>query len=70
MDKPENDPFRNLELSEAINLRWTLRDIRSKRWTLTPIDRAHIEKLREMGLVEMREDGVPMLTNAGLEVIA
>lgn len=70
MDKPESDPFRNLELREAIDLRWTLRDIRSKRWKLTPINPAHIEKLREMGLVEMREDGVPMLTNAGLEVIA
>jgi DNA-binding transcriptional ArsR family regulator len=64
MDKPKDDRFRNLELSDAINLRWTLRDIRSKRWNLTPINPVHIEKLREMGLVEMREDGFPMLTNA------
>ena len=70
MNKPQEDPFRHLELSEAIDLRWTLRDIRSQRWKLAPINPAHIEKLREMGLVEMREDGVLMLTNAGLEVIA
>lgn len=66
--QPENDPLRYLELGEAIDLRWTLRDIRSKRWQLAPINPAHIQKLREMGLVDIRE-GFPVLANAGLDLI-
>jgi hypothetical protein len=36
------DPFSDLELQQAINLRWTLRDIRAKRWKLLPIDETHL----------------------------
>ena len=64
----ESDPFRDLELQEAIDLRWTLRDIRAKRWKLSPIDAAHLEKLKSMGLVEIRNDD-PVLTNAGIDAI-
>ena len=62
------NPFSDLDLQQAINLRWTLRDIKAKRWKLTPIDPSHLEKLIAMGLVEMRNDD-PVLTNAGLDAI-
>ena len=48
------DPLR------AIDLIWTLRDIKAKR-TLLPPD---LRKLLELGLVEMRDD-VPAITNEG-----
>ena len=66
--KETDDPLANLDLQQAIDLRWTLRDIRAKRWKLSPIDQTHLRKLIEMGLVEMREDQ-PALTNAGLNAI-
>jgi hypothetical protein len=47
---------------DAIDLRWTLKDIDSKR-TLV-INKDHLPKLIELGLVEMRE-GTPCLTPAG-----
>jgi hypothetical protein len=64
----ENDPFHDLELQEAIDLRWTLRDIRAKRWKLFPINPSRLEKLRSMGLVEMRNDD-PVLTNVGIDAV-
>jgi hypothetical protein len=64
----ENDPFHDLDLQEAIDLRWTLRDIRAKRWKLFPINPSHLEKLKSTGLVEMRNDD-PVLTNAGIDAI-
>ena len=62
------DPLAHLDIQQAIDLRWTLRDIRAKRWKLSPIDETHLRKLIEMGLVEIREDQ-PALTNAGLDAI-
>jgi hypothetical protein len=47
---------------DAIDLRWTLKDIDSHRTWL--INNDHLPKLIELGLVEMRED-VPYLTGAG-----
>jgi hypothetical protein len=47
---------------DAIDLRWTLKDIASKR-TLV-INKDLLPKLIELGLVEMRE-GTPDLTTAG-----
>jgi hypothetical protein len=64
----ETDSFRDLGVQEAIDLRWTLRDIRAKRWKLSPINPSHLEKLMAMGLVEMR-NGDPVLTNAGMDGI-
>ena len=65
----ESDPFHEFDLEEAIDLRWTLRDIKAKRWKLSPINPSHLEKLEAMGLVEMRDDE-PVVTNAGLEAIS
>ncbi|WP_218625619.1 hypothetical protein [Bradyrhizobium sp. dw_411] len=64
----ENDPLSDLDLKESIDLRWTLRDIKAKRWKLSPIDPTHLEKLKAMGLVEMRNDEL-VLTNAGFDAI-
>jgi hypothetical protein len=62
------NPFSELDLQQAIDLRWTLRDIKAKRWELSPINPAHLEKLIAMGLVEMRNND-PVLTNSGLDAI-
>ena len=62
-------PFAHLSLEEAIALRWTLRDIRAKRWKLSPIDPGHLQTLVGMGLVEER-NADPELTQAGLDVIS
>jgi hypothetical protein len=55
------DPLAQFGL-EAIDLRWTLKDIAAKRSWI--INDAHVSKLIELGLVEMR-DGKPFLTIAG-----
>jgi hypothetical protein len=62
------DPFSDLNVQQTIDLRWTLRDIKAKRWKLSPINPSHLEKLMAMGLVEMRNDD-PVLTNSGLDAI-
>jgi hypothetical protein len=63
------NPFSNLDLQQAIDLRWTLRDIKAQRWILFPISPSHLEKLLAMGLVEMRAENHPVLTNAGLDAL-
>ena len=55
------DPLAQFGL-DAIDLRWTLKDIDSNRSWL--IKKDHLPKLIELGLVEMRDD-VPFLTEAG-----
>ena len=61
MDTQNNDPLAQFGL-DAIDLRWTLKDIASNRtWIL---NKDHLPKLMELGLVEMR-DGVPCLTITG-----
>jgi hypothetical protein len=62
-------PFSDLNLEEAIELRWTLRDIKARRWKLSPISPSQLEKLIVMGLVEIRNDE-PVLTIPGLDVVA
>ena len=57
----ETDPLAQFGL-DAIDLRWTLKDIQSKRTWM--INQAHVEKLIELGLVEIRE-GDPWVTVAG-----
>jgi hypothetical protein len=57
----ENDPLARFGL-DAIDLRWTLKDVASRRVWL--INKDHLPKLVELGLVEMR-DNVPHLTSAG-----
>jgi hypothetical protein len=57
----EPDPLAQFGL-DAIDLRWTLKDIASKRFSM--INNRHLAQLIDLGLVEMRED-VPHLTIAG-----
>jgi hypothetical protein len=61
MTDQQNDPLAQFGL-DAIDLRWTLKDIDSKRTWL--INQDHLPKLIELGLVEMRE-GTPYLTTTG-----
>jgi hypothetical protein len=62
------NPFADLGLERAIQLRWTLRDISAKRLTLSPVNDDDLSLLTERGLVEV-QDGVPQLTKAGHDVI-
>jgi hypothetical protein len=48
----------------AISLRWTLRDIDSKRTKFSPVSPKDLKLLMEMGLVEMM-DGTLWLTSEG-----
>jgi len=57
----EADPLAQFGL-EAIDLRWTLRDIAARRSWM--INKDHLARLIELGLVAMRED-VPYLTTTG-----
>jgi hypothetical protein len=57
----EADPLARFGL-DAIDLRWTLKDIAGKRHLI--INKQHLAKLIELGLVEMREDTL-YLTIAG-----
>ena len=61
----ETDPLSQFGL-DAIDLRWTLKDIAAKRNLL--VNKQHLAQLTELGLVEMRED-VPHLTIAGQNTI-
>ncbi|WP_426527858.1 hypothetical protein [Bradyrhizobium sp. McL0615] len=54
-----------LDLNTAIQLRWTMRDIRSKRTKFSPVSAEDLTALLNLGLVEMR-DGLPRLTAAGV----
>jgi hypothetical protein len=63
------NPFSHLDIQQAIELRWALRDIRAKRGKLTPIDPDHLQTLIGMGLVEMRDDEA-VITTSGLDIIA
>jgi hypothetical protein len=64
----ESDPFNGLDLQEIIDLRWTLRDIRAKRWKLSFLNPSHLEKLKSMNLIEANDDE-PALTKAGLDAL-
>jgi len=59
------DPLGQFGL-DAIDLRWTLIDIAAKCSLI--INEAHVAKLIELGLVEMREDR-PVLTVAGQNTV-
>jgi hypothetical protein len=52
-------------LTNAIRLRWVLRDINAKRLKWSPPDPNDLHFLIEMGFVEM-QNGVPILTLMGL----
>jgi hypothetical protein len=61
-----DDPLAQFGL-EAIDLRWTLRDIIAKRGTLMPLNQDHVRRLIDLGLVEMRDDK-PFVTIKGQDV--
>jgi len=61
----DEDPLAQFGL-DAIDLRWTLKDIAAKRSWI--INDAHVSNLVELGLVEVR-DGKPVLTIAGQNAI-
>jgi len=63
-----HNAFTDLALERAIHLRWTLRDIRAKRLVLSPVSDEDLTLLTERGLIEIR-DGLPELTQAGLDII-
>ena len=50
---------------EEIELRWTLRDIRARRFKFLRLSDEDFQELINQGLIEMR-DGEPVLTEAGL----
>jgi hypothetical protein len=58
----------DLDSVRAIQLRWKLRDIKSKRTKLFPVSPDDQRTLTEMGLVEMQDD-VLVLTNEGHRAI-
>jgi hypothetical protein len=58
-----------VDRNRAIELRWALRDIKSNRLKLLPVNQHDLQDLIDMGLVEMRDDA-PVLTNAGADVIS
>jgi hypothetical protein len=61
-----DDPLSQFGL-EAIDLRWTLKDIIAMRWTLTPVNQDHLNRLIDLGLVEMRDDQ-PFVTVKGQDL--
>jgi len=65
MENEKSDPLAEFGL-DAIDLRWTLKDIAANRSWI--INNKHVEMLIGLGLVEMRE-GVPYLTTAGQNTV-
>ena len=65
MDDHTVDPLAQFGL-EAIELRWTMKDIASKRWWI--LNQAHVAQLVDLGLVEIR-DQHPVLTIAGQDQV-
>ena len=61
-------PFASFDLERAIALRWTLRDIKAKRFKMFPVADSDLQTLIDLGLVEVRAD-TPTLTNAGHAVL-
>jgi hypothetical protein len=53
-------------MPDLIDLRWTLRDIRSNRQRLLPPIPEHVRELVDRGLVELRDD-IPVITQAGVD---
>jgi hypothetical protein len=64
----QNDAFAGFSLERAIGLRWTLRDIQARRLKLSPVSDEDLRILRDLGLIEVREEG-PLLTQAGTAVL-
>jgi hypothetical protein len=63
-----DNPFANLDLGRAIGLRWRLRDIQARRLKMSPVSDEDLRILTELGLIEVREEGV-VLTQEGTAVV-
>jgi hypothetical protein len=63
-----DNPFAELGLERAIDLRWTLRDIQARRLKMSPVSDEDLRVLTELGLIEVLEDGL-VLTQAGTAVL-
>jgi hypothetical protein len=61
----DEDPLAQFGL-DAIDLRWTMKDVAAKRWAM--LNQDHVAKLIDLGLVEMRDDR-PILTSAGQNIV-
>jgi hypothetical protein len=64
-----DNPFAELGLERAIGLRWTLRDIQARRLKMSPVSDEDLRVLTELGLIEVREEGL-VLTQAGTAVVS
>jgi hypothetical protein len=64
-DQDNEDPLARFGL-DAIDLRWTMKDIAGKRWLI--VNQAQVSQLIELDLVEMRDDR-PFLTVAGQNTV-
>ena len=62
-------PFAELGLERAIGLRWTLRDIQARRLKMSPVSDEDLRVLTELGLIEVREEGL-VLTQTGTAVVS
>jgi Mn-dependent DtxR family transcriptional regulator len=62
------DPFAQFGLEKAIGLRWTLRDIQARRLKMSPVTDEDLKILTELGLVEVREEGI-VLTQAAIAML-
>jgi len=51
---------------DAIDLRWTMKDVAAKRWTM--LNQDHVARLIDLGLVEMRDDR-RILTTSGQNIV-
>jgi len=63
-----DNPFAELSLERAIDLRWTLRDIQARRLKMSPVSSEDLRVLTDFGLIELRDEG-PVLTQAGTAVL-
>ena len=63
-----DNPFAEFSLERAIGLRWTLRDIQARRLKMSPVSDEDLRVLTELGLIEVREEGL-VLTQAGTAVV-
>jgi hypothetical protein len=63
-----DNPFTELSLERAIDLRWTLRDIQARRLKMSPVSDEDLTVLTGLGLIEVRDEG-PVLTQAGIAVL-
>lgn len=62
------DPLAQFSLEKAIGLRWTLRDIQSRRLKMSPVGDEDLKILTELRLVEVREEGL-VLTQAAIALL-